>query len=229
MGGRARPKLTYANVVATLALFFALGGSVVAGTHALTGKVTKAKVRKIAAQEITKAAPALSVGHATSADSAASAGSAANATNAAHATSADNAANAETLGGFPASALLRTAGAGTANAPDANGTALTTSIQAPAPGFVTIFATADFVYGAATDQVECGIEIDEASDPATVRITNVSGAANVDSDCATNVTKQVTAGAHKIDLEIRQLNDAGVQGAGLSVIYTPFNASGGSG
>jgi hypothetical protein len=241
MESRPRSKLTYANVMSTIAVFLALGGAAVAGTDALTGKITKAKIKKIAAKEIAKAAPALSVAHATTADTAANAGNATNAdhaaaadsaTNAAHAASADTAVSADTAGlldGFDANALIRTAGASTANAADTNGTAMTTTIQAPGPGFLTIFATADLIYGVSDDQVECALQIDEATVPGTLRGNNISGTAGVDADCATNVTRSVAVGSHKVDLEITQLGGASLGAAALSVIFTPFNSTGGVG
>lgn len=224
---RIRVRPPTALVLAVALLVTVVAGSAMAGTASLTTKITRAKVKAIAAREVAKAAPGLSVAHATTADSATNAGTATTAGNAAHAASADSATNAQAVGGYAAGSLIRTAGASTANAPDTNGTALTTTIDAPAAGFLTIFATADFGYGGGgSDQVECRLEIDEVADPTTPRVTNVAGAANVDSDCATNLTKSVSAGAHKIDLEILQLNDTTVGGAGLSVIYTPFDSTG---
>ena len=49
-------------VVAVCALVFAMVGSAVAGTDGLSNKITKAKVKKIAKKQISKAAPGLSVG-----------------------------------------------------------------------------------------------------------------------------------------------------------------------
>jgi hypothetical protein len=232
---RFRDRPPFGLVVAVTLLMAVVASSAMAGTASLTNKITKAKVKRIAEREIKKAAPSLSVAHASTAGTATSAATATiadnavHATSAGHATTADSTADAQALGGYAAGSLVRTAGASTADAPDTNGTALTTTIAAPAPGFVTIFATADFVYGGGgTDQVECRLEIDEAADSTTPRITNVAGGASVDSDCATNLTKNVSAGAHKIDLEILQLSDTTVAAAGLSVIYTPFGSTGAS-
>lgn len=83
---RSRP--SPALVVASLALIAALTGTAIAGPHATTGAVSKARVKKIATRQINKLAPrlarrqinklapGLSVAHADSAASADSAGSA---------------------------------------------------------------------------------------------------------------------------------------------------------
>jgi len=81
-----RPSAAF--VVAVFALCFALVGSAIAGTDSAKKALSKSQVKKIAKKQankaITKAAPGLSVAHATSADTAT------NATNASHATNADS-------------------------------------------------------------------------------------------------------------------------------------------
>jgi hypothetical protein len=67
-----RERLSYANVMASLALFIAIGGS---ATAALSGK-DKKTVKKIVATEVSKQSGTLSVKHATTADSAGTAGGA---------------------------------------------------------------------------------------------------------------------------------------------------------
>lgn len=67
-----RPKLTYANVMATIAVFVALGGSSFA-VAALSGsekKVVKKIAKKESDKRITARAPGLAVNHAKTADSA---------------------------------------------------------------------------------------------------------------------------------------------------------------
>jgi hypothetical protein len=119
-----RANLTYANVVATLALVIAVGGGgALAATRALPKNsvgtkqlrnhaVTRAKI-KIAslgtvpsATTATHATTAASATHANSADSATHATSA---DSAGHATSADTARDAESLGGQPAAAYAKAA------------------------------------------------------------------------------------------------------------------------
>ncbi len=127
-----RGKLTYANVVATVAVFIALGGAGYAavklpknsvGTrqiknHAVTGAkikiatlgtVPRAAVaaRAGSAESASHATSADSASHAGSADSAAHAGSATTAESAGHAASADTARDAESLAGLPAGSYAR--------------------------------------------------------------------------------------------------------------------------
>jgi hypothetical protein len=87
---RIRSHVTYSNVMATIAVFIALGGS---GYAALSGK-DKKKVRGIADQEIAAQAGGLSVASAANAANAGHADTAGSATNAGNATNADNASNA---------------------------------------------------------------------------------------------------------------------------------------
>lgn len=86
---RVRSHLSYANVMATIAVFIALGGT----GYALSAK-DKKKVRTIADREITAKAPGLSVANAASAGHANTAGSADTATSAGSADSAASATNA---------------------------------------------------------------------------------------------------------------------------------------
>jgi hypothetical protein len=81
-------------LVAVLALVAALAGTAVAGTDATTSAINKKKVKSIAAKQINKLAPGLSVASAETADSADSATRAQNATNATNATNAQRATNA---------------------------------------------------------------------------------------------------------------------------------------
>lgn len=74
-------------IVACMALVLALAGGAIAAPNA--AKISKSKVKKIAAKEIDKAAPGLSVAKATNADNAANATNATNATNAQSAAAVD--------------------------------------------------------------------------------------------------------------------------------------------
>jgi hypothetical protein len=81
MGARPSPAI----VLACVALCFAVAGSAVAGTAAVSEKITKRSVKKIAKAQaekrITKRASGLSVAHAATADNATNATNAASATN----------------------------------------------------------------------------------------------------------------------------------------------------
>jgi len=78
---RTKPSASF--VVAVFALCFAVVGSAIAGTEASKKALSKSQVKKISKKQankaINKAAPGLSVAHATSADTATSAGTATNA------------------------------------------------------------------------------------------------------------------------------------------------------
>src|ERR1700750_1417815 len=90
-----RPRLPYANVVATLALFIALGGTSVAASSLISG--SKIKKGSIPADRIKKhalTATEINVARLGAVPSAPSAASAASPTSAAHASSADNATHA---------------------------------------------------------------------------------------------------------------------------------------
>jgi hypothetical protein len=111
-----RGKLTYANVMATIAVFLLIGGGTAFAAGAFTGKQKK-QVGKIATKVFTARIGAASVDHANSADTAAkantatkadeaakavtatSASTATNASNATNAINATNAADAEKFGG----------------------------------------------------------------------------------------------------------------------------------
>jgi hypothetical protein len=86
-----REKLTYANVMATLAVFLVLGGGTALAAGAFTGKQKK-QVGKIATKVYNARIPNASVAHAASADTATKAGSA---TKASEATKADSATTAD--------------------------------------------------------------------------------------------------------------------------------------
>ncbi len=224
---RIRSKLTYANVMATAAMFVAVsGGAVYAATELGRNDVTAKNLapKSVGSSELKKdAAKGGDVDEATLSR----VPSATEANSADRAGSASEASTSDLLDGFDANSLVRTAAGSTANAPE-TGTAATATIQAPVPGFLTIFATADFVYGSAADQVECFLEVDETTVPNTSRVSNINGSsgAEADSDCATNATRSVAAGSHKVDLEIAQVDDGTVAAAGVSVIFTPFDANG---
>jgi hypothetical protein len=235
-----RSRLTYANVTSSIALFLALGGGAVWAASELGRNDVTAKnlaPKSVGASELkpnsakgadVDEASLGTVPSAGRADSAARADTADTATVAGRAGAADTADNAGSVDGYDAGALVRTAAANTANAlpPNTDGTILTTTIQAPAAGFLTVIASATHSYGVADDQVECALQIDETTIANSRRVFNLSGAAEVDSGCATNATRQVAAGSHKVDLEALQVQDSDVGAAELSVIFTPFGATG---
>lgn len=169
---RIRGHLTYANVVATLALFLVLsGGAAVAasklgkgsvGTKQLRNQaVTTAKLRngavtgaKVADGAITGAKvdlrtlgtvpSATAANTANRADTAASAGTARSADTARTATSAETARNADALGGIGPDAFTRQASSGTSSVTllHTSGTAREVTIEAPRDGYLLAIASA---------------------------------------------------------------------------------------
>lgn len=99
---RAKQRPSAGTVFGLLAVLIALGGTAVARQSASTSAVGAKKVKKIAAAQVVRLAPGLSVA------SAQTATSATNATNAINATNAANANNASQLGGIGASGYQRT-------------------------------------------------------------------------------------------------------------------------
>jgi hypothetical protein len=93
-----RSKLTYANVMATIAVFLVLGGGAALAAGTFTGKQKK-QVGKIATKVFNAKIGGASVNHAGSADTATKATTSAKATEATKAITATKAADAEKLGG----------------------------------------------------------------------------------------------------------------------------------
>jgi hypothetical protein len=119
-----RTRLTYANVVATLALFIALGGTSVAASGLISGSkikkhsipgnrlkkrsLTSAQVNVAKLGTVPRAATAAAAAHATTADTATHAATADNAAHAAMADTATHAGDADAVGGKAASAFTGT-------------------------------------------------------------------------------------------------------------------------
>jgi hypothetical protein len=112
-----RTRLTYANVVATLALFIALGGTSVAASTLISGsKIKKASIPGDRLKKHTLTSTQVNVAklgtvpaasHASTADSAGHASTADTATSAVSAGTAGHASDADTVGGLAATAFTR--------------------------------------------------------------------------------------------------------------------------
>jgi hypothetical protein len=148
-----RPRITYANVIATIALFVALGGTSYAALHItskdIVNKTIKGgdvaddtlggkQIRERSLQQVPSAARATT---ATSADVAKNADTATQAT---HASAADAAANAQQLAGQAANAYEKSSRTsfGRASAAPANGSPESTVISWPDLGVSLTNATA---------------------------------------------------------------------------------------
>ncbi len=152
-----RTRLTYANVVATLALFVALGGTSVAASSLISGSKIKKdsipgdRLKKHALTStqvnVAKLGTVPAATHAAAADSAAHAAAADSAGSATHAATADSAAHASdagTLGGLSPAAFTRTERFQVGSA-DSRSTSAQTLLDYPDMGLrIETDGTADF-------------------------------------------------------------------------------------
>lgn len=117
-----RKRLTYANVMSSVAVFIALGGSAYAATQLKKNSVGTKQLKKnavVGAKVKDGSLSAVDIGgavnsadHASTADRASAAESAARATSAETSTNASHAANSDKLGGSPPSAFIQAGQAG---------------------------------------------------------------------------------------------------------------------
>jgi hypothetical protein len=142
--------------------------------------------------------------------------------------------NADKVDGKDANQLVRVASfAG--QSPLADGTSgkvATTTINAPAPGFLVIDASSDVSNNGESAFPQCFIRVDgfPASGSRMIMQLNESqGSVNTQEDCATNAVVPVAAGTHTVDLEgVADGNNTLWEETTLSAIYIPFNGSGAS-
>ena len=141
--------------------------------------------------------------------------------------SAASATNANTVGGLAPGAVVRSAFAehGINTLVGVSGTALTTTITAPGPGFLLINAGSD-VFGSAADVYNCFIEVDGVQSTPSLRTSEFNTTENED-NCATETTVQVAAGSHTVDFEFTGVAaTTTVDESALQVLYVPFGANG---
>jgi hypothetical protein len=141
--------------------------------------------------------------------------------------SATSAANANTVGGLAPSGVVRSAFAehGINTLVGVSGTALTTTITAPGPGFLLIDAGSD-VFGGAADVYNCFIEVDAVQSVPSLRTSEFNAAEN-EENCTTETTVQVAAGSHTVDFEYTGVAaTTTVDESALQVLYVPFGATG---
>jgi hypothetical protein len=208
----SRTKPSPAMVVAVIALSFALVGTAIAGPDAITSAVTKSKVKKIdkkqAKKQIRKKAPGLSV---------------------ANAVNAQNAVNADTVDGFHANSLVRSAFSQIDDnalvGPTGPGTVRTTTITAPTNGFLLVNAGSDVFGGPGTGR--CVIRVNGTVIASSEREWEL-GANNTEEDCTTETTAAVTTGAHTVDLFAIDGVPAATRydEAELQVLFVPFGTTG---
>ena len=195
-----------AMVIAIVALIVALGGTALAG-----GFITKKKAKKIAANQVNKLAPGLSVAHAGAAD---------NATNATNATNANNLGN-------QAPSAYETAAASNVRSnvlamTTLNQTVLSATITTPSAMTVTAFASIEMkADGGGNDNNNCNLQIDATNGPR--QSTYVTP--NTLEDSTTMPLAQalaVGAGTHTVIAECSEggVSNTSVEDRSLSVVAT---------
>ncbi len=144
--------------------------------------------------------------------------------------------NADKVDGKDANQMVRVASF-TGRSPLANGTSgtvATTTINAPAPGFLVIDASSDVDNVTESDPIAaCFIEVNNGllSDDGSFRAMqlNATQGVNVSENCSTNTVVPVAAGTHTVELVGGVTAPNTVWGdTALSAIYIPFNGSGAS-
>ena len=148
-----------------------------------------------------------------------------------HANTSTTATNANTVGGHAANSLVRVASAGSGipvleGVDGADGTALTTPIEAPSAGFLVINAGSDVSSVPPADIVNCFIAVDGAQSPPSARTIELS-AENTQENCTTETVVQVAAGNHVVNFEYTGLDTGTTVGASsLQVLFVPFGGTG---
>src|SRR5215211_3138451 len=141
--------------------------------------------------------------------------------------------NSDQVDGKSANALLRVAsftGASPLATGTSNGTVATTTIDAPASGFLVITAGSDLSNFVESANVSCRILVDNVYGSGSSRSMRLDASqthVNEEEDCSTNTVVSVQAGTHTVVLNAD--NDAPHTKFGetaLSAIYVPFNGTG---
>jgi hypothetical protein len=153
-----------------------------------------------------------------------------------NATTADSAAtaiDAEMLDGISANQLLRVAFGSTADAPDADGNAVTATITAPQAGWVILSGSiaAEAVFGGTADTYNCWLAVDggQLEDTERVSVVHKPGGDHTDNareSCDTTGVHQVTAGSHTIALTINNRSSAFLFQANVWALFVPFDGLG---
>ncbi|MGH2674288.1 MAG: hypothetical protein ACRDH1_02575 [Actinomycetota bacterium] len=107
-------------------------------------------------------------------------------------------------------------------------TGLTTSITAPAPGFLVITGTADFTSFSNSSTDDCWINVDGTDIAASLmHVENDPSVFAASTNCATHAVVPVNTGAHTVLLEL-EASAAGVNAFArtLSATYVPYDGTG---
>ncbi len=224
-------RLTYANVMSSLAVFLILGGATAYAAVSKVGaneiKANSIKTGKIVKEAVT--AGKLKKGAVTEsriADGAVTTNKIANDAvtgDKVKESSLGQVPNAKTLDGIGTSAFSREASSSTTSNAlvGVSGTARQVNITAPQNGFLLAVASAD-VFGSAANSYECEFNIDGANQPQSQRESHL-GTENLEENCGTNAIFPVSAGTHNVKFNF--LNIAAtttVDETELDVVFIPF-------
>ena len=138
--------------------------------------------------------------------------------------------NADRVDGFHANELVRASYASSFNVADANGTAVSTTIEAPAPGILVMGASIE-AFGSTYDSWGCRLQVGTdtvagSSMFSTVNTEEGGHTRNYNEDCSTDGAVAVDAGSHTVSLDIYLRETVGLFEAALWVIYVPFDGAG---
>lgn len=229
-----RKRLTYANVMSSLAVFLILGGATafaaikkvganeIKANSIKTGKIVK---EAVVTGKIKKGA----VTESRIADGAVTTNKIANDAvtgEKANESTFGQVPNAKTLDGIGPSAFSRQASSAiddNALPLGASGTARELNITAPQSGFLLIIASSD-VFGSAADSYNCILEVDGAELSASERTSEFEGAGgDSEENCGTNAIVPASAGVHNVKFNFSSIGAATrVDETELDVVFIPF-------
>ena len=206
----SKTRLSPAMIVAAMALTFALVGTAVAGTDAVS-KLTKSKVKSIANKQIDKRAPGLSVAKAVEAD---------------HAKTADAAVNAQALGGKALDQVRSVAASGANSAVVASigggTTVVSTNISLPVESRALINGVAELFGDTSDERAQCILRIDGSSVSLSFETTFDDIGTDNEATLAAAAGPVVAAGDHTVDMRCSALNGTvGKDDAAITVSAVP--------
>ena len=115
------------------------------------------------------------------------------------------------------------------NGAEPNGLVAATTITALASGFLVIDASSDLGNASDGDLLSCFIEVNNAIAPGSEMEMELNGRNDVnrEEDCSTNAVVPVSAGTHRIELELVGAgSNTSSNDRVLSAIYVPFGGTG---
>ncbi|HEX5579148.1 MAG TPA: hypothetical protein VFY43_05730 [Candidatus Limnocylindria bacterium] len=140
--------------------------------------------------------------------------------------------SADLVDGWSANSLIRLAYATddfVVNGDTSSVGTLSTTITAPARGWITISANAYVTSESAADDARCAIEVNNSEVLGSRRWVDLNSAAGIDEvNCSTSAGFRVcSAGTYTIDAEFSSIGvDLNVNDASLTAQYSPFSGSG---